>query len=323
MVFLNIDCVSLIIPFMNKPAILRCVCSCWRNKFDFIVKKRANRLLSLYDTPKKALDREYSTVYTAMRNALRSKLTSEACICILTICTCSGYLPIPWDLLAYDVSTYKRSIPKRIIQAISYRWSHIGKLIYMILSENNEGIENITINQLKEVYNLDIPKIKLKNELYWLVKGSSEYQYERWVADVYEVYAGLPFLDTTPPFDHGIQPLLDEIALATDPNWDCKYNVEFYIESYINNQGWNHKKDIKEFATLEREYSRHEIDPRIFPFSPWHLDIKNAVILDRPDIIDILYDDPKKVIEDIYRADPNSPPIPLGPRVKEYLFWLE
>lgn len=161
------DCIPLICSFMERPALLRSVCSYWKYLLDDIVRKASDSFLSLHDIPKRSLDREYITLYIAMRNALQNDIDDTTIFLLKKICTYSGYLPIPWDLLAYDIGFLHDTDRMDEIYKIIYpRWTNIGKLIYIALTgKNQKEFEMMPISSLKCIYNVSIYKIKIKDPI--------------------------------------------------------------------------------------------------------------------------------------------------------------
>lgn len=127
------DLIPNILSFSNRALPLRGISKRWMGDIDQRLKDAFNTLNTKY--PGEMMDIQetvYSTLYTQLREAIRNLDTDT----VSAIVSTTKYLPVPWDLLAFDVAVLQKK-GKSFYNMLSHRWTKYGHAAYNLLRGNN------------------------------------------------------------------------------------------------------------------------------------------------------------------------------------------
>lgn len=223
----------------------------------------------------------YRTLYTCMREAIRNKDVSL----IQVISTSGARVPVPWDLLVYDIVMIKAPI-----SVLGSRISQEGESIYRFLKrepmspeaypslsffDSNEQIYKFSY-KLHDLRNLTCSKNK---SVYPNLAGFLQYS----ESDVTRacIWIGHPTANVShiPVYVSQYLYMTKDFTIPDDLK---ERLVSRYRDFYLRHNDREYKMNQSYL------YLHLHMDPRLYPLAPIILDRKNAEILGRPDILSIL-----------------------------------
>lgn len=90
-----------IFSYIRIPSNMRRICVYWNATVEIMKDMAIYDLVKSYPGLMNTIDGQtYSTIYTSIRESIRAENVEV----LSKVVNCSGYIPVPWDLLAYDVS---------------------------------------------------------------------------------------------------------------------------------------------------------------------------------------------------------------------------
>lgn len=271
---------------LSLQPILRGVCSTWLNVLEEHVRSAIDGLMRLYPGRMQTFighGRQYhtcvySTLFTCLQEALR-----DGCdpVRIRIITTWSGYLPIPWDLLAYNVL-----VGEQYHRILSLRWGVYGDALHEVLTTGFNIKSRLPIYAFERL-SMSAEKIKMGDYIHSL-------NYEeliQYLAGMVKEYGG-----NSPHED------MKNILYAA--NFFYMKSMEIVLPVYAFTPDW---------ATKPADFiTRHYVgDIGVFPYPCHTMSMEAAFSLDRPDIL-------HHILTHCY-FEPSSRKMKAGTRVTEYM----
>lgn len=313
---LLLDLIPTIVSFSERPAIFRRISKTWMKNIDIQVSNAILTLESKYQGEMKTMDSDtYSTTYTRMREAIR-----EGDIDVLRpIVSWSGYLPIPWDLFAFDIGAKDQkelaNSSKDLYNLFSPRWSKYGRAAYMFITRGLDIDSNLPISSLKPFVNCTNNNISSEDTVVDNINPGSDMT----VISILGLLQYYP--DRMKNMLESVKSTLRRIGIrrerkeedlfSNDDIYSLNDAVSVYLNNYFStsepeeNQELDTLVDDIELLDFENPLQiyhinvSNDVDVTYYPFPLVHLSIGNIIELDRPDILDVLYTDNIKMINDL------------------------
>lgn len=269
--------ISNIVSFVDKPVYMKRVSHEWLNVIECSVTEAIERLTLKYPGRMRDIDDEiYSTLYTSMREAIRANDLADIAI----IASSSGYLPIPWDLLAYDVSFHGG------YEALACRFSPYGHVIHELITVGFNEDSKYPIYLYKPFSTCGEEwgsQVEFVSDIVNLGKIRASGKYGN---GYYLDTAGLPILNRDDVTNIvGRNRLLPHLYMYDD-------SLPEYTIAAI---GTDDRLDLYEHihSRDRRTYGSHkQVDVSFYPHVPPDLDLDTIILLDRVDLFDqIAYQD--------------------------------
>lgn len=278
------DIIPNIISYMEKPISARRVAKEWKKSVDMEAANALKNLRIKYEGSMHTLDRKvYSTIYTKMRQATRAGDTEI----IRPIVAYSRYLPINWDLLAFDIAFAPENKWQALYEILSPRWVSFGEDAFYALTEMGHPTFSFYINPHETEDEEEAEEMSFYAEpMSDLIEDNA---YGRYL----KVLMGLQYIEN----------IEDNLTVASSGK---------YLALYLNIYPIRYNKDMQEaerelMGNLQRRptplsvYSLPIEEIQLYPYPPLFLDIVNAIQLGRSDILDIAYPSDKVLIHDILK----------------------
>lgn len=293
-------------------------------------KDAINNLYDKYDGTNRDINgNKYCTLYTTLRKAIQYNDIGI----VKTIIDNCDYLPLSWDMLAFDIYT------PRMYNICKSQFGPRGKLIYNII---NNKIQDYKISELKPYIDLNLNITDdniIDNQMYQmniLRNYNNIFDEKSKNIDllIYPYRFGCINLPDNIDINN-IFYLINKSIQLNDNSFLYKNGISYYIIrdllNYIENpkngpeilQNYIYLYDMNFIPTKLINDPNIDYKPRDYPYIPYKINIDTAIIYDRVDLFDMIITNDPSLIDYVLKytkisnIDTNIEPI--GPNIRNYL----